>query len=74
VPSGGEGVFGDDGAAPSDLGERLRLEDSVPLRHFGWVPLDQDRAVRVRSECIKSTPSILAWTDRTAHRFHVILI
>ena len=56
-------------AAPSDLRERPRLEVSIRLRHLGWVPLDRDRVVQVRSECIKSTPSDRDPVPLIAYRF-----
>jgi hypothetical protein len=48
---------------------RSRLEVGIPLRHPGWVPLDRDRVARVRSECIKSTPSDRDPTPLIAYRF-----
>jgi hypothetical protein len=69
VPSGGEGVFGDDGAAPSDLGERLRLEVSVPFRHFGRVPLISNLTMVVRSGFINSGPSDPDPAAGNAYRF-----
>jgi hypothetical protein len=69
VPSGGEGVFGDDGAAPSDLGERLRLEVSVPFRHFGRVSLISNLTMVVRSGFINSGPSDPDPAAGNAYRF-----
>jgi hypothetical protein len=58
-------------SGPSDLGERLRLEVSVPLRHFGRVPLISNLTVVVRSGFINSGPSDPDPAAGNAYRFGV---
>jgi hypothetical protein len=56
---------------PLDLDERLRLEVSVPLRHFGRVPLISNLTVVVRSGFINSGPSDPDPAAGNAYRFGV---